>query len=206
VVKERGTRTRGLSDSQKSVASPGPGRPRDAGVDRRVEEAVLALLREGGPAAVTMESVSARSGVAKTSIYRRHPDRRRLLTATLANAIGTPELPVGAVQDKLRSVLRQAWRQMADVLGPGGLAAIVGNSDPEFTELFRAALRPYDEMLVAEIRSDVEAGMLRAEVDADTVVSVLLGAYLGELVRHGSVGPDWLDRSMEIFWRALAPA
>jgi AcrR family transcriptional regulator len=170
-----------------------------------VEEAVLGLLRERGPGAVTMEAVAARSGVAKTSIYRRHPDRRRLLTASLGNAIGMPELPTGKAKEKVRSALRQAWQQMAEVLGPGGLAAIVGNSDPEFTELFRAALRPYDEMLVAEIRSDVESGLLRPDVDADTAASLLLGAYLGELVRHGSVAPDWLDRSMETVWQALAP-
>jgi AcrR family transcriptional regulator len=182
-----------------------PGRPRQAGLDRRLEVAVLALLREGGPSAVTVERVAARSGVAKTSIYRRHANRAELLTAVLTHAIGVPELPQqGTVRDKIRSALEQAWRQMSDILGAGGLAAIVGDSDPEFTELFRAALRPYDEMLVARIRDDVEHGVLRPDLDTDGIVSLLLGAYLGELVRRGRVADDWLDRCLEMIWAAMS--
>ena len=52
----------------------------------------------------------------------------------------------------------------------------MGDSDPQFTELFRAALGPYDEMLVARIREDVRGGVLRPDLDADGVVSLLLGA------------------------------
>lgn len=182
-----------------------PGRPRQADLDRRIGVAVLALLRDGGPDAVTMESVAARAGIAKTSIYRRHANRGELLTAVLKVAIGKPQVPrEGTVQEKIRIALDQAWRQMTDVLGPGGLAAILGNSDPEFTGLFRAALRPYDKALVARIRDDAEAGRLRRDLDADGVVSLMFGAYLGELVRRGRVAPGWLDRSMEMIWLVMS--
>ena len=36
-------------------------------------------------------------------------------------------------------------------------------------------------------------------------MSLLLGAYLGELVRRGSVERDWLDRSLEMIWKTLVP-
>ena len=191
--------------TEQSGPPPRPGRPRQAELDQRLEGAVLALLREGGPAAVTMEGVAAKSGVAKSSIYRRHGNRGELLTAVLSNAIGVPQVPhEGTVRDKIRFALGQAWRQMGDILGPGGLAAIVGNSDPEFTELFRAALRPYADTLVKRIRKDSRAGLLRPALDADGIVSLMIGAYLGELVRRGRVGPDWLDRSMEMIWAVMA--
>jgi AcrR family transcriptional regulator len=173
-------------------------------LDQRIDDAVLGLLREGGPDAVTMENVAARAGVAKTSIYRRHANRGELLTAVLQIAIGTPQVPrEGTVQEKIRIALDQAWRQMTDTLGPGGLAAIVGNSDPEFTELFSAALRPYDKALVARIRGDAKAGRLRRDLDADGVVGLMFGAYLGELVRHGRIRQGWLDRSMEMLWLVM---
>ncbi|WP_051247845.1 TetR/AcrR family transcriptional regulator [Nocardioides halotolerans] len=181
------------------------GRPRQPDLDHRLEVAVLELLRESGPSAVTMEGVAARSGVAKTSIYRRHGNRAELLTTVLSNAIGVPQVPdEGEVRDKIRAVLEQAWRQMDDVLGPGGLAAIVGNSDPEFTDLFRAELRPYADALVKRIRQDSREGRLRPGLDADGVVSLMIGAYLGELVRRGKVGRGWLDRSMEMIWLVMA--
>jgi AcrR family transcriptional regulator len=175
-------------------------------VDQRLREAVLALLREGGPGAVTMDRVAATSGVAKTTIYRRHPNRGELLTAVLSAAIGLPDVPdEGDVRDKIRFALEQAWYQMGVVLGPGGLAAIVGDSDPEFTDLFRAALQPYIANLVRRIREDVEAGLLREGLDAEGVVSLLVGAYLGELVRRGEVSPEWMDRALELLWVLMAP-
>ncbi len=182
------------------------GRPRQAEVDTRLEAAVLSLLRSGGPGAVNVEAVAAASGVAKTTVYRRYANRAELLRTVLGSAIGGPApVPEGSVRDKIRFALTGAWRQMEDVLGPGGLAAIVMDADPEFTELFRAALRPYDESLVASIREDVDAGLLRSDVDADGVVSLFLGAYLGELVRRGKVGADWLDRCLDLMWAILAP-
>ena len=190
--------------SNPSGSSRRPGRPRQAELDHRLESAVLALLREGGPAAVTVEGVAARSGVAKTSIYRRHANRSELLTTVLSNAIGVPQVPdEGTVRDKIRFALGQAWRQMGDILGPGGLAAIVGNSDPEFTDLFRAALKPYADTLVKRIRKDSREGLLRPDLDADGIVSLMIGAYLGELVRRGRVAPGWLDRSMEMIWTIM---
>ena len=79
----------------------------------------------------------------------------------------------------------------------------MGNSDPEFTDLFRGELRPYDEALVSRIREDVGEGLLHPDVDADGVVSLMFGAYLGELVRRGSVAPDWMDRSLEMIWAVM---
>ena len=191
--------------SPPASAQPRPGRPRQPDLDQRLESAVLALLHDGGPAAVTVERVAERSGVAKTSIYRRYANRRELLTAVLTNAIGAPSVPrEGTVRDKIGFTLEQVWRQMGDVLGPGGLAAIVGNADPEFTELFRTALRPYDEALVERIDGDSRAGRLRPGLDADAVASLMIGFYLGELVRHGEVAPDWLDRGREVLWMIMA--
>lgn len=174
-------------------------------MDQRLHAAVLELLRERGPGAITIDGVVSVSGVAKTTIYRRHANRGELLTAALAEAIGVPDVPrEGTVRDKIRAALEQVWHQMRDVLGPGGLAAIVGNSDPEFTDLFRAALRPHVDVLVARISNDVEAGLLRPDLDSEGVVSLMVGAYLGQLVLRGDVEPDWLDRSLEMLWTLMA--
>ena len=80
-----------------------PGRPRQPEVDTRLSEAVLALLRSGGPGAVTVEAVAARSGVAKTTIYRRHANRADLLRATLTDAVGTPEAAASAIETARRA-------------------------------------------------------------------------------------------------------
>ncbi len=36
-------------------------------------------------------------------------------------------------------------------------------------------------------------------------MSLMVGAYLGELVRRGEVAPEWLDRTLELLWVLMAP-
>lgn len=182
----------------------GPGRPRRAETDRNIGEAALRLLHEAGPSGVTVEAVAAESGVAKTTIYRRHADRESVLRAALAAAIVPPDAPVGDTpRERIRWALDQTWGQMTDVLGRGGLAAILRDDDARFTGLFRSVLDPYADALVELIRADVATGDLRSDLEADTVVSMLVGAYLGELVRRGRVDEDFSSRCVDLMWVAM---
>lgn len=183
---------------------PRPGRPRREETDRSIHTAALALLRQRGPAAVTVEAVAADSGVAKTTIYRRYADRDAVLRAALGAAIGTPGDPAGSTpREKLEWALDQTWHQMAEVLGRGGLSAIVQDADPRFTDLFRNVLSPYTDSLVALMRADMAAGALRSDLEPDTVVSLLIGAYLGELVRRGRVSDHFSNSVLDLMWTAM---
>jgi AcrR family transcriptional regulator len=184
--------------------TPSPGRPRRAETDVNIHQAALRLLQEGGSRAVTVEAVAAESGVAKTTIYRRYSDREAVLRAALSAAIVPPDGPVGATpQERIRWALGQAWQQMSEVLGPGGLASILRDDDPRFSELFRGVLTPYTDALVELIRTDIAAGTLRPGLEPDTVVSLLIGAYLGELVRRGVVADGFIDRCVDLMWAAM---
>ena len=180
------------------------GRPRNADTDRRIHAAALRLLHDGGPGAVTIEAVTALSGVAKTTIYRRFADREALLRAALTALIGDPgEPPDTDPRGKIRWALDGAWHQMADVLGPGGLAAVIGNTDERFTALIRSILGPYTDALVELIRDDISAGKLRGDLDAEATVSLFIGAYLGELLRVGAVDDGFRDRCLHLMWVAM---
>jgi AcrR family transcriptional regulator len=186
-------------------ASPGPGRPRRAETDRSIHRAALRLLRSGGPPAVTVEAVAADSGVAKTTIYRRYADRDAVLRAALEAAISPPGEPIGDTpRDKIRWALDEAWHQVSDVLGRGGVSAVLADTHPAFTDLFRRVLTPYTEALIDLIRADIVAGELRPDLDPDTVVSLLFGAYLGELVRRGRVRKEFSERCVDLMWVAMS--
>ncbi|GEP34218.1 hypothetical protein NSZ01_19860 [Nocardioides szechwanensis] len=149
--------------------------------------------------------MAAESGVAKTTSYRRYADREAVLRAALADAIGHPDATVAATpRERAREALDQTWRQMTEVLGAGGLAAIIGDTDPRFTELFRSVLHPYRQALVDLIRADMGAGDLRPDLHPDAVASVLVGAYLGELVRRGRVDPGFSETCVDLIWAAIA--
>ena len=59
------------------------GRPRDVDVDRRILAATFRQLVDVGYGALSIEAVAAEAGVAKTTIYRRHPSKAELVVAAL---------------------------------------------------------------------------------------------------------------------------
>lgn len=85
------------------------GRPRDSGRDLAILDATLSLLAEVGYEQLSMEAVAARSGAAKTTIYRRYRDKAALVAAAVERRSPVaPPLPVG---ESLREDLlgRVAW-------------------------------------------------------------------------------------------------
>lgn len=179
-----------------SEARPSRGRPRRADVDDRILEAAGALLRERGPGAVHVDAVATRSGVARTTIYRRYSGRRDLLAAALARVTDSGPVPVGPdVQEKLRQVLERVRAVIDTGVGRGGVAAVITDADPEFTQALRAALSGLLEPLMLAMSADAEQGLLREDVDPDALMNLAFGSYLGELLRYGEERADWLDRT-----------
>lgn len=184
--------------------SSGRGRPRSAETDQRIMSATLNLIREQGPEAVNVATVAARSGIARTTIYRRYRDRRELLGAALQPVTWRGEPPEGAsVRDKLAWVLARTQEVLADSIGLGGVAAVVADSDPDFSAALRDALHSALAPIHEQIQDDVSLGRLAPDADADLVVNLILGAYLAEVVRHGSPRPDWLERTADLLAASL---
>ena len=184
----------------------GRGRPRLESTDQRIIQAALELLRAKGPAAVNIDSVAARSGVARTTIYRRYRDRDELLNAIMEQifepASPAPDLPVG---DKLLWVLDRISDILENRLGPGPTAAVIANSDPDFTAALRAGLAARLSTLADLVNLDIELGRLRANVHPDTLLDLLVGAYLAEVLRFGSARDGWTDRAIELLTPAVTP-
>src|ERR671924_2341262 len=77
-----------MKDRVKPRSRPKPkpsprGRPRSVEARSAILRAARELLKEGGPAAVTMEGVAARAGVGKPTVYRWWPDRSAVAMAAL---------------------------------------------------------------------------------------------------------------------------
>ena len=182
----------------------GRGRPRTAATDDRIVAATLELIREQGPEAVNVASVAARSGVARTTIYRRYRDRKDLLQAALQPVTQKGEPPASAsVQGKLTWVLARTQEVLAGSIGLGGIAAVVADRDPDFSSALRASLHSALQPIQEQVSDDVAEGRLASHADADIVVNLILGAYLAEVVRYGTPRPEWLERTAELLTASL---
>lgn len=172
-----------------------------AGVDERIYSAALELLRTRGPGAVSVESVAAHSGVAKTTIYRRFENRDDLLIAAVRSATQPVDLPDGlSVEDTLRWALRHAHHTIDTVVGRGALAALVAGSEPHLRGMIRTSINPLRDKL----NDAVAAGELRPDLDTELVLSVLMGAVIAEIIRARPTDDDWVESVLALLWPGLS--
>jgi hypothetical protein len=146
----------------------------------------------------------ALSGIAKTTIYRRHRDRRDMLAGALSRLISPDSLgPEASTPERLRWLIRQAVAAIDDGIGFGGFASLLTDDDPEFSTLFRQILVDHRANLVGVIDACKADGTMRGDVDPEAVLDAVVGVYITERARNGSVEDDWEETIFRLLWPAV---
>lgn len=173
-------------------------------VDERIFTATLHLLRSRGPLAVNVEAVAAASGVAKTTIYRRHENRASLLTAVITAASSAVAIPTElTTRETLGWVLRHARDTIEQVIGRGTVAAVLADEDPEFTALLLGMIRTSTRPLRDNLRERAIAGEIPVDIDIELVMSMLLGVVIAELIRGRATDEAWVQSVLALIWPAF---
>lgn len=184
------------------------GRPRCDVTRQAVLRAAFELLAEGGLKRFTIEGVAARSGVARTTIYRWWPSKGALAMEGFVEAtepdISFPKTD-SAVAD-LKAQVRLCAKLLRGRVGRivAGIIA-EGQSDPEtiaaFTEGYIAHRR-------REARGYLQRGMdngeLRADLDMSAVLAALYGALHLRLLLHEPMDDAWVERLCETVLQGCA--
>lgn len=167
--------------------------PRTARTDRRIVAGALRLLREGGPQRVTIEAVSALTGVAKTSIYRRYDNSPQLLEAALRHtAAAAGSLPEDATWEQ---ALTEAVELLLRDMGLGVAITLLQEPGSATAQVLRSSVvRPRMDALRSLLQRDRDRGLIRASVDLDMVVDFILGAAYAHVARYGSLDEQWTER------------
>ena len=167
--------------------------PRTARTDRRIVAGALRLLREGGPQRVTIEAVSALTGVAKTSIYRRYANSTQLLEAALEHTVTAtaPLAPDATWEQALTAAVDILLRDM----GLGVAITLLQEPHSATAQVLRATVvRPRLDALRKLLQRDKDRGLIRDTVDLDMVVDFILGAAYAHVARYGSLDENWTAR------------
>jgi AcrR family transcriptional regulator len=175
-----------------------PGRPRSDATRRAVLRAAYDLLAEGGLSRFTIEGVAARSGVARTTIYRWWPTKGALamegfLAATAADLAVPPSN--SAVAD-MQAVLRLFARLVRGKAGRIIRCIIAeGQSDPETIEAFVTGfVTPRRAEIRAVVDRGIASGELRAGLDVEMVLYNLFGPLYVRMLLNEGLDDDWVDR------------
>jgi AcrR family transcriptional regulator len=182
---------------------------RTADVTRRINEAVLELLVEGGIDACTFQNVAARAGIERSTLYRRNPDRWPTIMGAIIDYARreTPAAVTGSFRGDLLNVLRSTARVMASPLGPplmSTAAALRAGAAPGETERFwesrREQLRPMFDAAVAR-------GELPAHVDREELFAMAAGPIFFRLFISARPFDDgWLREIVDQVCSHYCPA
>lgn len=163
----------------------GPGRPRQEAIDTAVFEATGQVLAHSGIGAVTIQDVARRAGVSKAAVYRRWPNRTRLVLALLGERLGEVDAPrTGCTVCDLHEILISTTDAFCRI-GAGTLATLLAQAetDPGLREdLLEVVVEPARRALHRTLFDARERGDLRGDVDLPLTVDALASLVLFRLL------------------------
>lgn len=171
-----------------------PGRPRSETTRLAVLHAGAKLLAEEPYARISIERIASEAKVGKQSIYRWWNSKADvLLEAFTALTLGElPEIAKAAdAEDGIVSQLRFFVDSSTRPTVVKTLRGLIAEAqlDPEFRAKFHAALvGPCRDLMRAVIKTGITKGEFRADVDIETVLDFIHGAFWYRLL-SGTEGP-----------------
>src|SRR5580692_9343853 len=176
-----------------------PGRPRSEQAHSAILRSTLKLLGQNGFSELTIESVAARAGVGKATVYRWWPNKAALIADAFASST-TRNLHFPDT-GSLRTDMSQQMQQLVKVFrGPRGriVSAMLGGgqSDKDLITAFRERfLKPRRREAYATLQRGIRRGELSRNVDMDLILDSLYGPiYMRFLIRHDSLTPTFVDQ------------
>lgn len=197
--------TKNPGPGRAATSREGPGMSGTAALDPRVlvsRERVLTttldLLTETGLGELTIDEVSRRSGVAKTTIYRHWANRSALVIDACSQMTDGQQAPpdTGSLDGDLRAILTG----IADLLGTARWSSILpsivdaAEHDPGFAGLHSTIQHGH----AAPLRAALDRAALRGEIppaaDPDAIAAALLGPlFYRRWFSREPIGADFTD-------------
>ena len=169
--------------------------------DKRVERSKQAVLIEvyrqltqSGIGGVSVDEVSRRSGVAKTTIYRHWPSRSALLLEACSQIGVSPAVPdTGTLTGDLRMLTHHLAEELRTAPWPFILPSIIdaAERDPEIAAV-HAALH---HAMMAAFSTAIERAHTRGELPVDHDNASLVAAIVGPLFYRRWFSKEPLDDS-----------
>jgi AcrR family transcriptional regulator len=187
------------------------------GVDPRVSRSRAAVLRtatdllvEGGPNAVTVDSIVARSGVAKSTIYRHWASRDEIIVSVIEKC--APQIPEPDPDVDVLGALREVVHSMADALNDPEWARVLPalmmlkNHEAGIAAMNDKLEHDQEMVLTTLLRRGADEGVLRSSLDPHEATAALIGPLLfAHLTESVKIDTDFVDRTVDNFLAAYRP-
>jgi AcrR family transcriptional regulator len=184
-------------------------RPPSAEAHEAVLTTALKLMSDRGIEGTSVDEIAQVSGVSKATIYKHWTSKDVLCIEAISRL--KCDLPVFDSGNP-RADVTDLLRHMAHTKKPEAFSRIwprvigYAASNPAFAKAFRARIGEGQRtQLAGLLRSAIEKGELRAGLDMDTALDLLLGPILYRRFMQTTVPPELPQHVVDSFWRSHAP-
>jgi len=200
---------KGKAPPYSDASSKITGRPRDARIDTEVVSAVIAVLREGGYGAVTIDGIAKNVGRARSSLYRRWPSKRHLVAYAVVGELGEdPAADTGSLRGELLSAVTTLWRAFRGPLGYAlpGLVADMAQDAALASSIRREVMVPRRRSMREAIERARARGEVRDDINVELILDMLTGPfYFRTLFGHASMSLKDTAQIVDYIVRLMGP-
>ena len=185
--------------TERPVRQKRPG-GRTADVTRRINEAVLELLIEGGIDACTFQNIASRAGIERSTLYRRNPDRWPTIIDAIIDFAQRETAPhdTGSFRGDLTATLSNLAKALNGPLGPALVtvaAAVQSGAAPGQGARYWASRL---ELLGTMFDGAIARGELPADADPEMIYSMAAGPlYFRRFIASRRVSDDWVKEVVD---------
>ncbi len=185
--------------------------PRVARSKAAILEATAALISEQGFPGVSIEAVAARSGAAKTTIYRHWPNRDALVIEAFGLCAGPKADPpdTGTLRGDLLEILAGLARFLREEGSCASLQSLAdaARRDPELAGLHAAFIAERQRPMVDVLERGIRDGELPAGLDPQNAVSMLVGPlFYRAMVSFEPLDDDFVESVADALLDVVAAA
>ncbi|HEX3733430.1 MAG TPA: TetR/AcrR family transcriptional regulator [Mycobacteriales bacterium] len=187
-----------------------PGRPRSEQAEQSALQATLELLAEHGVHGFGIETVASAAGIAKTTVYRRWPNKNELILDAMVHLKGRPmRAPGESVRGDLVAMLKRMRKRFPNDLGSRIMPRLMAEREccPELVTQFRdRVVTPRREVVYGILRRGIAEGLIRADVDLELATDMLSAPMLVcHLSRADTYTDEDLGRIVDTILVGVAP-
>lgn len=167
--------------------------------------AVVEELAEVGHGQFTIESVAARCGVGKSTIYR-HWEGKAQLIADAMRTLNTQPVPqlAGSPREVARQLLHHLTRALTTGVLGSAIPALIeaAERDEEIRELVHTYSADRRRALVEAIAAGIDAGLVDGSIDPDLASQALSGAiFYARLMTPTPLDEAAIDELIDVVLR-----
>ncbi len=180
----------------------GRGPERNRYITQRILDAAMELIATEGYGSCSIEATSAKSGVAKPTIYRRYSNRHEVALAALDDGMYLKEAPnTGSLAFDLRAMVAIMVEGLLDDQGIRVISTVIVEEKrrPELLGMVRQKwIWPRQRLIKEVLKRGRWRGEVRPGLDLDVAGIMILGVVLGKYL--AGVGGDvrFLDGVMDL--------